>query len=83
VVPISQHQPDIARIILISRPLSGAGVGHIAPGIGVEEAEIGRHSRQRVIPCWRVVQSGFPRMNEYSQAALDRTPPPDVGVLIN
>src|SRR4029453_10571081 len=50
VIPKLEHQPDVAGVTLTRKPLSRPGVRDIATGIGVEEAEIGRHRRERVIP---------------------------------
>ena len=73
VISIHQHQPDIARVILIRRPLSDAGMSNVTPRVGVEERVIGRHCRQWLIPCRGVVQAGLGDVPA-RQAAIDTAP---------
>ena len=82
VVPVRQGQPDVAGVVLVGRPLARPGVLEVAPGVGVEQRQVGRHRVQRRVPGRRVVHPGLPGVHHRGQPGrADAAPPAQVVVL--
>ena len=59
------HQPEIAVVLRLGRPMRRVGMLGVAPHIGIDA--VGRHALEGLVPVDRVVAARFPGVKDRNQ----------------